>query len=375
MFKNKLVSILKKPAAAILLSVLLGFIIGAIVLLAAGYSPVSAYAALFKGIFGKPRYVMQTVIYATPVIITGLSVVFAFKTGLFNIGAEGQFMMGAIAASFLGYTLHLPSFIHPIVVIAGAMLAGALYGGLAGFLKARFGIHEVLSSIMLNWVALYFNNLYVTISWLKKPGTEAVYEIQPTAYINVLHSYKTSEEGAAALNKIPWLSDILMRTDINYGIIIAIVCAIAVWFILNKTTLGYSLKSVGANKDAAEFAGINVKKNIFVSMAIAGAIAGLAGAVYMTGMSPHRITTLAVHENFGFNGLSVALIANINPIGCIFAGLLFGGLKYGSGFIQSEMGAPSEIINIMIGTIVFFISIKTIFAIIAEKFLKGGSKQ
>jgi simple sugar transport system permease protein len=356
---------------AILMSIIIGFILGAVVLFLAGYNPVQAYGALFNGIFGRPRYIAQTIITATPIIITGISVTFAYKTGLFNIGADGQFMIGAVAAAFIGYFVELPPIIHPIVVIIGAMIAAGLYGSLVGFLKAKYGINEVLTSIMLNWIALYFNNFYINIPGVKKPNTEASYEVLQTAYITVMQNLKTTPEGVEKIQTMPF-ADIIMRTDLNYGIIIAIICAIVVWYILGKTTLGYSLKAVGSNRDAAEFAGINVKRNIMLSMAISGAIAGLAGAIYIMGMSPHRVVTLALSENYGFNGLSVALIANLNPIGCIFSGLLFGGLKYGGGFIQTEMGAPSEIINIVIGVIVFFISMSGIFSVIKKFFVKRG---
>ncbi|WP_323373245.1 ABC transporter permease [Anaeropeptidivorans aminofermentans] len=364
--------LLNKTGTAIFLSIFLGFSFGALVLALAGYNPIEAYAVLFKGIFGRPRYMVQTIIAATPIIITGISVTFAYKTGLFNIGADGQFMVGAVAAACVGYFVKLPPIIHPIAVILAAMAAAGIYGGFVGHLKAKYGINEVLTSIMLNWIAIYFNNFYITLPGVKKPGAEASYEIQQTAYINVLNNLKSTPEGIEKIRENPFWADIIIRTDINYGIIIAIICAVAVWFILEKTTLGYSLKAVGSNKDAAEFAGINVRKNITLSMFISGAIAGLAGAVYIMGMMPHRVIVLAMSENYGFNGLSVALLANLNPIGCIFSGLLFGGLKYGGGSIQTELGAPSEIINIMIGVIVLFISMNTIFKMISDWTKKRG---
>ncbi len=370
--RNKLADLIKKPVATIALAIVLGFLVGTVVLLASGYSPAEAYAALFRGVFSKPKYLVQTIIIATPVIITGLSVTFAFKTGLFNIGAEGQFMFGAIAASLVGAKLNLPIFLHPLAAIAAAMVAAGFFGGIVGYLKAKLNIHEVITSIMLNWVALYLNNYYVTIPGIKKPTAEASYEVLPSAFIKILYNYRSTPEGLEKFRSNPLLSEVFLKTDFNYGIFIAIIAAFVVWLILSKTTLGYSLRAVGYNKDAAEFAGINVKKNLILSMAISGAIAGLAGAVYITGMSPHRIVTLAAHEGYGFNGLSVALIANTNPFGCILAGFLFAILKYGGGSVQSEIGAPSEIINIMIGTIIFFIGMTNLFVIISDKLKKRG---
>ncbi len=391
----KISSLLKKSTTAIFISILLGFLVGGIILALSGFNPIQSYGELFKGVFSKPRYIVQTIIIATPVILTGISVAFAFKTGLFNIGAEGQFMMGAIAASFIGYKIDLPPIIHPIACLLGAMIFAGLYAVFVGWLKAKFGIHEVITSIMLNWIALYFNNYYVTLPSLKKPNSEGVYEVLDSARINILYNVKANQENILAfrdkiaelkgnvpivngvekptlfMKLLDTVQDIVFRTDINYGIFIAVAVAIIVGFILNKTTLGYSLKGVGINKYAAEAAGINVKKQIIMSMLISGAIAGLAGGIYITGMSPNRIITLSLHENYGFNGLSVALIANNNPIACIFSGLLFGALKYGGNAMQSQLGVPTEIINIVIGTIIFFIGMRLIFTIIADKLEKG----
>ena len=168
---------------------------------------------------------------------------------------------------------------------------------------------------------------------------------------------------------------IMIKTDVNIGIIVAIIMAIVVWVLLYKSSKGYELRAVGLNKDAAEFAGINVNKNMIQAMLIAGALCGLAGALAITGTSPHKLSTMAAFENNGFNGLSVALIAGSSPIGCIFAGLLFGGLLYGGQSVQSAIGAPSEIINIMIGTIVFFVALTKMVPVLAYRLLKRGEKK
>lgn len=371
---DRVLKILRKPLSATLLAIFFGFIVGAIVLAIAGYNPIAAFGSLFRGIFSKPKYLFTMITQSTPIILTGLSVAFAFKTGLFNIGVEGQYIVGAITAGVLGYALHLPPALQIFVVITAAVLMAAIYGGFVGFLKARFGIHEVITCIMFNWIALYLNNYIVNIPSLKKPNTNSIYEIQHSTYTTILSSWKTSEGGLKWLSGHPIISEILLRTDFNIGFLIAVILVIAVTIFLYKTTKGFELRSVGFNRDAAEFAGINVKSNIIQSMIIAGAIAGLAGALQITGIEPHRISTLAAFENNGFNGLSVALIANSSPVGCLFAGLLFGGLLYGGSSIQSDIGAPSEIINIMIGTIVFFIALANVFPIIADKLKKRGEK-
>ena len=329
---------------------------------------------MFRGIFARPKSITNVVIKATPIILTGLSVAFAFKTGLFNIGAEGQYVAGTVAATVVGISLNLPAAIQIPVVILSGVAAGAILGGLVGFLKAKFGIHEVITSIMFNWICFYLQNYVANSVMFHKPNTTGTFPINNSGYTVVLNNWKTSKEGIRTLKDNKILSEILLKTDLNYGIIIAVVMAILVSVLLYKTTKGFELRSVGFNPNASQCAGINVRKNILQSMLIAGAISGLAGALTITGMAPHNISTISVFENNGFNGLSVALIAGSSPIGCVFAGLLFSGLIFGGQSVQSEIGAPSEIINIMIGTIVFFVALTTIVPVLADRLAKRGNK-
>lgn len=369
---KRVVKILKKPVTSTFIAIFFGFIVAAIVLSIAGYNPAEAFSALFKGIFSKPKYISNTIIKSTPIILTGLSVAFAFKTGLFNIGAEGQYIVATIASTIVGIKLDLPAVLQiPIVILVG-VIAGALYGGIVGFLKAKFGIHEVITGIMLNWIALYLSNFVVNLDAFHQPSSTGTYMINKSGFTTILENWKNSDAGIEALSRHKWLSDIMLKTDVNIGIILAILAAIAIWILLYKTSKGYQLRAVGSNKHAAEFAGINVNKNIIQAMVIAGAISGLAGALAITGVAPHKISTMAAFENNGFNGMSVALIAGSSPIGCIFSGLLFGGLLYGGQTIQSSIGAPSEIINIMMGTIVFFVALTKIVPVLADKLLKRG---
>lgn len=374
--RKRTIKILRNPIAISVLAILIGLGVGMIILAAAGYNPIEAYGAMLNGIVGKPKYLAQVLIRSTPLIFTGLSVAFAFKTGLFNIGAEGQYLVGAMAAVIVGAKVDLPPGIHFVVVILAAIVASGLWGGFVGLLKAKFGIHEVITCIMMNWIALYLNNYLISTPWLKKPGTEASFEAAESAWSVILNKWKFSEAGTNYMMDKPILLDTLLKTDLNYGFIIAVVVAIILWFVLRKTTTGFELRAVGHSNSASEYAGINVKKNIILSMAIAGALAGLAGALQITGVMPHRITVLAAFEGAGFDGISVALIAASNPLGVILSGLLFGSLKFGSYAIQSKIGAPSEIINIVIGVIVFFVAISRIFVILADRLeakeKKGG---
>lgn len=366
--------ILKKPVTSTFIAIFFGFLVSAIVLSAAGYNSMDAFSSLFNGIFSRPKYISNTIIKATPIILTGLSVAFAFKTGLFNIGAEGQYIIGTIAATIVGIKINLPAVLEIPVVILSGVIAGAIFGGIVGVLKAKFGIHEVITSIMLNWIALYLCNFVVASDVFHQPDSTSTYMINESGFTSILSNWKTSDAGIKALSNTPWLSEVLIKTDVNIGIIIAIIMAVVISILLYKSTKGYELRAVGLNKDAAEFAGINVNRNIIQSMVIAGALSGLAGALIITGTAPHKLSTLAAFENYGFNGLSVALIAGSSPIGCIFGGLLYGGLLYGGQSVQSAIGAPSEIINIMIGTIVFFVALTRIVPVLADRLVKRGEK-
>ena len=371
---DKMEKILKKPFTMTLIAILCGFLVAGIILSAAGYQPVQSLAILVKGVFSGPKHISNVIIKGTPLILCGIGVAFAFKTGLFNIGAEGQFIMGCVASTVVGVLFDFPPVIQIPLVLLSGVIAGAVFGGMVGFLKAKFGIHEVITSIMFNWCALYFSNYICSLERFHKPSTIGTYPINKSGYTMILGNWKATEAGKEFLLKNDFLRDTLLKTDVNVGILIAIALAFFISFLLYKTTKGYELRAVGANRFAAEFAGIDVNKNILHSMLISGGICGLAAALYITGNSPHSIATLAAFENTGFNALGVCLIAGSSPVGCIFAGLLFSGLIYGGQSLQYEIGAPSEIINIVIGVIVFFVALTRCIPMLLTKFSKGGKK-
>lgn len=350
------------------MSVFLGIVVGAIFLLVLGFNPLEAYKTLILGALGRPKYISWTIVEAVPIILTGIAVAFAFQTGVFNIGAEGQYIVGSLGATMAAVALDLPPIIHPIVSLLAGAAMGALWGGLVGFFKAKRGVNEVISSIMLNWIGFYLSNYMLTFAFLRKPDSNYSYDIADTASIRILDQWKRSEEGLAFLKDNPLLRDVL-NPPLHWGILLAILIALLAVFILKKTSLGYQLKAVGFNRDAAEYGGIDISKNIILAMAISGGIAGLAGAVQVLGVS-QRIGILAAQQGYGFNGIAVALIAGNSPLAAIPAGLLFATLTYGGGKLNSRMDLPSEIISILIGLIVLFVAMPKLMDMIKHFFAK-----
>ena len=348
-------SFLESNVLYTLIAIIIGFIIGAIFLVTVGISPIEAYGKLIDGVFGKPKFMIWTLVYAAPLIFTGISVAFSLRTGVFNIGAEGQFVVGAMAACACGIILKLPPVLHAIVCILAAAAAGFLWSYLVGLLKVKRGIHEVLSFIMFNWLAFYLSNFLVNTETLHKEGSGE-------ATKNVLDSARIlfPEGILKALN----------CTGANWGFILAIVAAVAMWIIIEKTTLGYKLKAVGFNKDAATFGGINANKSILTALGISGALAGVGGAVQILGMAG-RISQFAGQEGYGFQGITVALIAGSNPLGCILSGIFYGAMKYG-GAKLTMVGAPEEVIDIIMGCVIIFIAISGVFKAL---FMKFGKKK
>ncbi len=337
-------SILNNNALYTLVAIMVGFIVGGILLTLAGISPLEAYTKLFSSVFSKTKYLVWTAIYASPLIFTGLSVAFSYKMGMFNIGAEGQFVVGALAAGVVGILVDVPAIIHVPLCIIAAASAGMLWSLIAGVLKTKKGINEVLTFIMLNWIAFYLSNYVVNLKEVhKEGGGEATKDVLASAEILL-------PEGVRKF---------LECTNANYGFLLAIIAAVIIWFLLTKTTLGYRIRAVGSNPNAAQYAGINSEKTMLTAIGISGALAGLGGAVQVLGMSM-RISQYAGQEGFGFQGITVALIGASNPISCIFSGLFYGAMKYG-GSKLSLIGAPAEIVDIIMGTIIIFIAVSHVF--------------
>ena len=356
------------------LAIILGIIIGSIILIVSGTNPIEAYKVIFFGAFGKPKYISWTIVKAVPLILTGLSVAFAFNTGLFNIGAEGQYIVGSIGALVVGLLVDLPPVLHGLVALLAGALCGYIWGVLVGILKAKFEVNEVISSIMMNWIAFYLSNYLLSFPLLRNIESDNSYPIKKSASIKILGSWKASEAGKAVLANNKFLRDIL-NPPVNFGIIIAIVAAIVIWYILKKTTLGYELRAVGFNQKAAEYGGISINKSIVTSMGIAGVLAGLAGAITVLGVSGN-IGIMAGQEGYGFDGMAVALIAGNNPLGTIPAALLYAGLTYGGGKLTT-IGTYSEVVKIIVGIMILFIAMPKLLDMIrffSGKWFKKDSK-
>ena len=310
----------------------------------AGASVGNAYLALFQGSIydnrlAKSNFIegfypfFETIVTATPLILTGLSVALAFKSGLFNIGAQGQFIFGAIGASYVGFHFNLPIGIHIFAAAIAGMFLAAIWGGIVGLLKARTGAHEVILTIMLNYIAGYFILWLLKTKTFLRPG-----RIDPIA------------PEVAESARLPLLAGENFR--IHAGIFIAL--ALFVWWLLTKTTIGYKFRAVGANSQAARTAGISVPFVITATMMICGALAGLGGAVHVLG-SEHALNA-DVAGSLGFDAITVALLGRAQPLGTVFAALLFGALHTGGRMMQSNTGVPLDIVVVTQGLIVLFIA-------------------
>jgi simple sugar transport system permease protein len=335
-----------------IIAVILGLVCGAIIMLISGYDPIAGYSALWYGIFGEPYYIGETIRQITPYILSGLAVAFAFRTGLFNIGVEGQVIVGWLAAVWVGVAFELPAIIHLPLAIIVAALAGALWGFVPGFLKARFKVHEVIVTIMMNYIALHVANALIR---------DVITD----------NADKTEKVFPSASLRSEFFENMTDFSRMHYGIFIAIIAAIVMWFLLEKTTKGYELRAVGFNHDASHYAGMNVNRNIILSMVISGAFAGIAGAMEGLGTFEY-VSVKGGFTGIGFDGIAVALIGGNTALGIIFAAALFGGLKVGALNMPSEAGVPNELVEIVIALIIFFVASSYFIRWILLRFKKEG---
>jgi len=330
-----------------IIAILTAFLAGAAVLLATGYSPLNAYSAMIRGAFGDVFGIGQTLTQASPMLFTALAFLFAFKCGLFNIGTEGQLLIGAFATALVGISFHgLPALIHvPMALLAGA-LAGGLWGFIPAILKTRFGAHEVITTMMLNYVALYLTGYMVNYPY-KAPGW-----VSQTVPIE-----KSAE-----------LPRILPPTQLSASIVIAVLLAGIMQCILKRTTLGYQVRAVGSNLSVAESSGINAKRMMILSLVISGAIAGLGGAGEVMGV--HRRFIEGFSPGYGWDGLAVALVGGLHPIGALLAAVLFGAIRSGGMVMTRTTGVPLDLINVLQSLVIFFVAVP----MLARLFKRGRFK-
>jgi len=315
-----------------MIAIAVAFLVGGTVLSATGHSPVEAYGAMIMGAFGDVFGIGQTLMQATPIIFTALSFLFAFKGGLFNIGAEGQLLVGAFVAALIGISFDLPVFVHlPLALLAGA-LAGGFWGFIPAVLKAKLGAHEVITTMMLSYVAFYVTGYMVNYPF-KAPGWVAqTVVIAPSAQ----------------------LPRILQPTQLSASIFIAVILAGLTYYTLEKTTLGYEVRAVGLNPTVAESTGISVKRGMILALVISGAIAGMGGAGEVLGV--HRRFIEGFSPGYGWDGLAVALIGRLHPVGVLFAAILFGALRSGGMVMTRATGVPLDIIFMLQALVVLFMA-------------------
>jgi len=344
-------------------SILVGLLFGFIILLISNPGQaVDGFVIILKGGFSTGAKGMGQVLYfATPLILTGLSVGFAFKTGLFNIGAAGQFIMGAFTAVYIGVKwTFLPAPWHWIVALIGAAVIGGLWALIPGLLKAYLNVHEVISTIMMNYIGMYTANYLVKLT---------VFDSKKNLSMNTAESAVLPKGGLDYIffNQLGSTKDM---STVNCGIWIAIAVAIVMYIILNKTVFGYELKACGFNAHASKYAGINAKRNIVLSMVIAGMLAGLGGALlYLSGANGRHIKVVDVLAAEGFNGIPVALLGLSNPIGIIFSAIFISYITQGGNYLQRLDYMP-EVIDIIIASIIYFSAFSLVFRTLLPRLFK-----
>jgi simple sugar transport system permease protein len=325
-------------AAMPTLAVLLALLVGAIMLLLLGVNPLEAYSAMITGVFGSVSGWTQALVKATPLLLVGLGICIAFRASVINIGAEGQLILGAVMGTWFALIFRTwPGWLLiPATLIVG-FIAGGAWGFVPGILKARFQVNEILSTVMLNAIALQLMNLLIRGPLIDPAGI--------TAGTYLAQSERLPEQ--------VWLFRLVPQTLLHSGLIIAIILAFVVYIFLWRTTIGYRIRAVGLNPDASRYAGISVPSFQALSLTLAGGFAGLAGAIEVTGVH-HRLLE-GITSGYGFSGIVAALFGGLHPLGLIPASVLFGGLLVGADKMQRAVQVPSALIDAILGLIVLFV--------------------
>lgn len=334
-------------------ALLISLVISSVIMLICGYNPLQAFSAILTGSFGSLRGIAQTLTQATPLIFTGLAYTFARKASLINLGVEGQMYMGALGAVLVAVTdLGLPAPLHLLLAILNGMLFGALYAGLIGFLKVKFGSNEVVAGFMLNSIATLFIAFLLNGPLLADGSSVAQSErILETA----------------------WLPRIIRKYQLTYSIFLAAAACLIITWLIDRTVLGYEIRNVGINLTAAETAGINVGKTMVIAMCVSGAIAALAGVNQVLGVDRRLISGFS--PGYGFNGIAVSALAAESPAGTILAGLIFGVLRAGVSELNRTTGIPIEFVDVIQAMVVIFVSAPRMIRALGGRFTKSAKKQ
>jgi len=321
---------------------LLALAVGAVMLLFLEVNPAEAYQAMWEGAFGSRNAVAETLVKATPLLLVGLGICISFRGNVINIGGEGQMIVGAILATLVGLTFtNWPGWAVIVAALALGFIGGAAWGGIPGYLKAYFGVNEILSTIMMNAIAVQLMNFLLRGPMIDPAQAELASKIPQTARL-------------ADAFRLPRLTP----TRLHLGFLLALVLAFLVYVLLWRTTLGYRIRAVGRNPDAARYAGINVNRQMVIALLLSGAFAGLAGAVQVYGVN-YRMITDGSASGFtggaGFNGIVAALFGQLHPVGTIPASVFFGALLVGANKMQRVVQVPSALITALNGLIVVFV--------------------
>lgn len=348
--------------AASLICIVIGLLVGLVILYGINSeNALDGFSRIIKGGFYlMPKGIGTVLSQTAPLIMTGLSVAFAFKTGLFNIGAAGQYTLGALGALYFALVLHMPWY----VCLLAAMLFGAVWGTIPGIFKAYFNVNEVITAIMFNWIGLYAVNEIIYRGALGN-----MYDLKTTKTYSLRNVSPQSVIPDLGMNQL------FKTKSTTIAIFIAIAAAIIIYIIINKTTFGYELKACGHNKEAARYAGINEKRNIVLSMTIAGALSGIgAGLYYLSGVAEWNPQVSTALPAMGFNGIPVALLALSNPIGVIFAALFVSHITVGGGYLPTKYFQP-EIADVIIAVIIYLCAFVMLFKGVVINAVSGRKKK
>jgi ABC-type uncharacterized transport system permease subunit len=319
--------------------VLVALLIGAVMLVILKADPIAAYTALINGAAGSVSGITQSLVKATPLLLVGLGICIAFRANVINIGGEGQIILGALMATWFPLTFHTwpGALLIPATLIMG-FLAGAAWGFVPGILKARLNVNEILSTIMMNSIALQLMNMLLRGPLMDPTGIAA----------------GTFLAQSARLPQQVWLPRLVPQTLLHAGVILAVALAVVVYIFLWRTTIGYRIRAVGLNPQASRYSGINVPMYQALSMTLAGGFSGLAGAIEVIGVQ-HRLLE-GITSGYGFTGIVAALLGSLHPLGLIPASILFGGLLVGAAQMQRTVQVPSALIDAILGLVVLFVS-------------------